>query len=63
MNPYDVEATADAIRTAVEMPAAERRARMQRMHGWVREHNVYRWAGRLIDELSRVPERALPAAR
>jgi trehalose 6-phosphate synthase len=63
VNPYDVDATAAAIRVAVEMPPAERRARMQRMHGWVREHNVYRWAGRLIDELSRVPERSMAAPR
>jgi trehalose-6-phosphate synthase len=25
--------------------------RMQRMRATVREHNVYRWAGRLIEEL------------
>ena len=58
VNPYDVDATSEAIRTAIEMPAAERRARMQRMHAWVREHNIYRWAGHLVDELSRVPESA-----
>lgn len=55
VNPYDVDATADAIRVAIEMPEAERRARMERMHAWVREHNVYRWAGHLIDEVARVP--------
>jgi trehalose 6-phosphate synthase len=54
VNPYDVDATADAIRVAIEMPDAERRARMKRMHAWVREHNVYRWAGHLIDEVARV---------
>jgi hypothetical protein len=41
---------------------AERRARMRRMHDWVWEHNVYRWAGRLVDELSRVPEQAMKTA-
>jgi hypothetical protein len=36
---------------------------MQRMHAWVREHNVYRWAGHLIEALSQVPERTLSAVR
>jgi trehalose 6-phosphate synthase len=60
VNPYDLDGTAEAVRLALEMPAEERRARMRRMHDWVREHNVYRWAGRLVDELSRVPEAAFP---
>jgi len=60
VNPYDLDGTAEAVRMALEMPADERRARMRRMHDWVREHNVYRWAGRLVDELSRVPEPAFP---
>jgi trehalose-6-phosphate synthase/HAMP domain-containing protein len=54
VNPYDVENTAEAIRHAVEMPAAERRARMARMRAQVREQNVYRWAGRLLSELARI---------
>jgi trehalose 6-phosphate synthase len=52
VNPYDVAATAEAIRTAVEMPAEERRRRMMRMHRAVRERNIYRWAGLLLGELS-----------
>jgi len=48
--------SADAIRRAVEMPAEEQRARMSRMHETVREHNIYRWAGLLLGELSRIPE-------
>ena len=63
VNPYDVEATAEAIRVALEMPEAERRARMDRMHAWVCEHNVYQWAGHLIDELARVPDTTRAAAR
>ncbi|HEX9818855.1 MAG TPA: trehalose-6-phosphate synthase [Methylomirabilota bacterium] len=60
VNPYDVDATAEAIRLAVEMPAGERAARMGRMHRTVLEHNIYRWAGLLLGELSRIPVR--PAA-
>jgi trehalose-6-phosphate synthase len=54
INPYDTDQMADAIRKALEMPSEERRVRMQRMRGVVREHNVYRWAAELISELSEI---------
>jgi trehalose 6-phosphate synthase len=54
VNPYDIDQMAEAIRKALEMPPEERRARMQRMRGVVREHNVYRWAAELISELSEI---------
>jgi trehalose-6-phosphate synthase len=57
VNPYDVDATAEAIRIAVQMPAEERARRMRRMNRIVREHNIYRWAGLLLGELSGIPER------
>jgi trehalose 6-phosphate synthase len=59
VNPYDLDDTAEAIRRAVEMPVDERKARMTRMHQTVREQNIYRWAGLLLGELSRIP--AAPA--
>jgi trehalose 6-phosphate synthase len=55
VNPYDIDRMADAIHAALVMPAAERRDRMARMRETVQEHNVYRWAGMLLDELSRIP--------
>ncbi|MGA8220244.1 MAG: trehalose-6-phosphate synthase [Candidatus Acidiferrales bacterium] len=54
VNPYDTDQVAAAIRLALEMDSAERRARMQRMRRNVKEHNVYRWAGNLIAELSEI---------
>jgi alpha,alpha-trehalose-phosphate synthase [UDP-forming] len=54
VNPYDTEQVSDAIRMALEMDATERHTRMQRMRRSVREHNVYRWAGNLITELSEI---------
>ena len=54
VNPYDTEQVSDAIRMALEMDATERHTRMQRMRRTVREHNVYRWAGNLITELSEI---------
>jgi trehalose 6-phosphate synthase len=64
VNPYDLDATADAIRRALEMDPVERRARMARMRQRVREHNVYRWAGLLLADLARLrTEDALDRAR
>jgi trehalose-6-phosphate synthase len=54
VNPYDIDQTAEAIRTALEMEAEEKQVRMQRMRKIVREHNVYRWAGHLIGDLCEV---------
>jgi alpha,alpha-trehalose-phosphate synthase [UDP-forming] len=51
VNPYDIDQTADAIRAALEMEPEEKQLRMQRMRRMVREHNVYQWAGSLIEEL------------
>lgn len=54
INPYDIEEMAEAIRTSLTMEASERTERMQRMQALVREHNIYRWAGKLITELARL---------
>jgi alpha,alpha-trehalose-phosphate synthase [UDP-forming] len=54
VNPYDVEEMAEAIHYALQMPAEEKISRMTRMRDTVREHNVYRWAGNLIEALSQV---------
>ena len=43
VNPYDIEAVADAIHRAFRMPADERRARMRRLRRCVRRHDVYSW--------------------
>jgi trehalose-6-phosphate synthase len=52
INPYDIDQTAEAIRVALEMAPEEKELRMRRMRKTVKEHNVYRWAGSLIAELS-----------
>jgi trehalose-6-phosphate synthase/uncharacterized membrane protein affecting hemolysin expression len=54
VNPYDTEQMSDAIRLALEMDSEDRRARMQRMRRLVSEHNVYRWAGNLIAEMTEI---------
>jgi trehalose 6-phosphate synthase len=51
VNPYAIDETAEAIRQALEMPADERRKRMQRLRGVVADHNIYRWAGKYLSTL------------
>jgi len=57
VNPYDVGETAAAISTALDMPRGERQKRMQLMRRTVAEYNVYRWAGRMLMDVSRVRQR------
>lgn len=52
INPYSIEEFSDAIKTAVEMSAEEKKKRMQNMRKVVSENNVYRWAGSIITELT-----------
>lgn len=48
INPYDTAGTADSLHFALRMPKSEQRHRMSLMRGLVAEHNVYRWAGRML---------------
>ncbi len=54
VNPYNIEEMADAIKIALTMDIEERRERMKRMRMVLREHNIYRWAGKLIETLVRL---------
>jgi trehalose 6-phosphate synthase len=51
VNPYDVEAVAEAIHQGLEMAPAERRSRMQRMRSHIMDHNIYRWAASILGDL------------
>jgi trehalose-6-phosphate synthase len=48
INPYDTAGTADGLDFALRMPRKEQRHRMSLMRSLVAEHNVYRWAGRML---------------
>ncbi|MFH1709630.1 MAG: trehalose-6-phosphate synthase [bacterium] len=52
INPYSIEEFADSIKAAIEMPALEKRKRMENMRRNVTENNIYRWAGNIITELT-----------
>jgi trehalose 6-phosphate synthase len=51
VNPYDIEATGEAIAQALRMDINERVERMRRMRTSVKEHNIYWWASSLIGAL------------
>ncbi len=55
INPYDVEAMADAIEEALEMPVEERRRRMRSMRVQVKSRDVHWWVGHFLDTLKAVP--------
>jgi trehalose 6-phosphate synthase len=57
VNPYDIEQASAALATALTMPESEQRARMRAMRALVSEFNIYRWAGRMLLDASRLRRR------
>jgi trehalose 6-phosphate synthase len=57
VNPYHVDQCADAFDRALRRPADEQRVRMRSMRRLVQEHNVYRWAGAMLLDASRLRQR------
>jgi trehalose 6-phosphate synthase len=56
INPFDIEAQAEALHEALTMPPEERRRRGEGMTRYVRENDVEKWAHDQLDDL----DRALP---
>lgn len=54
INPYDPYAMAKALQQALTMQPEEQRARMRLMRSLVRSRNVYRWAGQMLLDASRL---------
>jgi trehalose-6-phosphate synthase len=52
INPYSIEEFADAIKFTIEMPADEKKRRMEAMRRIVSDNNIYKWAGNIITELT-----------
>ncbi|MBO0733070.1 MAG: alpha,alpha-trehalose-phosphate synthase (UDP-forming) [Methylocapsa sp.] len=63
VNPYDVEATADAIVQAVAMPLEERKERWQAMMTALRANTVHDWAFNFLEALMEGAEANPFAAR
>jgi trehalose 6-phosphate synthase len=58
VNPYDLDATANAIARALEMPRAERMSRWRAMFDTLAANDVDLWAAHFLKDL----ENGLPAA-
>ena len=54
VNPYNIEESADVIRTALEMQLDERRARYEALMTAVRKHDVRSWYQSFLAQLERV---------
>ena len=52
VNPYDADALARTLDTALDLPEADRRARLDRMRGAVRDLDVHVWAARFLESLA-----------
>ena len=57
INPFDVAAQAEALHEALELPADERRRRLDAIQTHVREHDIARWLALQLDELDRASAR------
>jgi trehalose 6-phosphate synthase/phosphatase len=51
VHPYDEIGICQALRRALEMPAAERRSRMIRMRRQVRQADILRWRDRIFEQM------------
>ena len=51
INPYEIEGFADALLAAIDMPPAERQARMRAMRRVVAGRNVFGWASDILEGL------------
>jgi trehalose 6-phosphate synthase/phosphatase len=55
VNAYDADAITDAMRTAMNMPVAERRRRMEAMRARVKSYDVQQWANHFVQALAAEP--------
>lgn len=54
VNPYHIDQCATALKIGLEMSPQEQRDRMKSMRGLIQEFNVYRWAGKMLIDASRL---------
>ena len=57
VNPYDLDEASSALAAALRMSEEEQRDRMRAMRAFIAEFNVYRWAGRMLVDASRLRTR------
>ena len=54
INPYDIEQTADAIKSALEMPSEQQHHKMKQMRRMIMGHNVYAWASSILRTMASI---------
>jgi trehalose 6-phosphate synthase len=54
INPYAVDDFAEGLHAALSMPPEEQELRMSRMQQQIADNNIYRWAGMLLSEASKL---------
>jgi len=54
VNPYNLEASSDALAAALSMPVDEQQDRMRSMRSLLVQFNVYRWAGKMLVDAARL---------
>jgi trehalose 6-phosphate synthase len=54
INPYDIENSADAIKSALEMTKEEQNQRMMQMRLVIVRHNIYSWAATLLRTMATI---------
>ena len=57
INPYDIDGFAETLRTAVDMPPEQQRARMRVMRRVVAGRDVFLWASDILEGLERISPR------
>jgi trehalose 6-phosphate synthase len=54
INPYDIEQTADAIYTALNMSIEQQTLKMKQMRRTIMNHNVYSWASNILRSMASI---------
>lgn len=63
VNPYDLEASSEAMAAALSMPIEEQQDRMRSMRSILIQFNVYRWAGKMLVDAARLRNQERVAGR
>lgn len=63
VNPYDLEASSDAMALALTMPEQEQQDRMRSMRSILGHFNVYRWAGKMLVDAARLRDQERVSGR
>jgi trehalose 6-phosphate synthase len=63
VNPYDLESSSEALAIALAMSEEEQHDRMRSMRSFLTQYNVYRWAGTMLVDASRLRSQERVAGR